>query len=221
MASAKDIVSSIFRKYVDEDLSPEFIRDEANEVCDVLEIPRIGDPGRTAREFAERGFVTKYNGTCKYSPNSISQSLKTEFESYEYVYAYADFDNRLKKHGQKKFDDLLVQLKKIIDNNPELGKEVESLLKDDSIEDRKIDFTLWLSQNCKGKSDFRKHMVMVVEKWLDQKIPNAQIGNLFRFENSSDYEIEKNILVSGKKILPKIKMADSSNEEPARFVITL
>ncbi|MCQ2050280.1 MAG: hypothetical protein MJZ22_04675, partial [Candidatus Saccharibacteria bacterium] len=61
-----------------------------------------------------------------------------------------------------------------------------------SVGDRKTDFIFWLSRNCKGKTEFQKHVVCVLEKWLDAKIPNANIGNLFRFEKSADYEIEKN-----------------------------
>ena len=57
MASAKDIISSIFRKFQNTELSPEFIRDESNNICDILNIARVGDPGRTAREFAEKGFL--------------------------------------------------------------------------------------------------------------------------------------------------------------------
>lgn len=65
-----------------------------------------------------------------------------------------------------------------------------------SIEDRKTDFIIWLSQNCKGKTEFQKHVVDVIEKWLDGKIPDAKIGNLFRFGKSVDYEIEKNRILN-------------------------
>ncbi len=125
MASVKDIISSIFRKFENEELSPEFIRDEANEICDILEISRVGDPGRTAREFAEKGYVSKYNGTCKYSPNVISQTLKNEFESYEYVYAQADYESKMRRHSQKKFEDLLIQLRKCVDNNPDRKSQIQ------------------------------------------------------------------------------------------------
>ncbi|MCQ2287290.1 MAG: AAA family ATPase [Bacteroidales bacterium] len=128
MANVKDIISSIFRKYANEELSPEFIRDESNEVCDILEIPRIGDPGRTAREFAEKGYVSKYNGICKYTPNAIRLALKDEFESYEYVYDFADFENKVQKHSQKKLNDLLVQIKKIIENAPDKRQHIENEL---------------------------------------------------------------------------------------------
>ena len=45
MPTAPDVVSSIFRKYEKQELSPEFIRDESNNICDILEITRYGDPG--------------------------------------------------------------------------------------------------------------------------------------------------------------------------------
>lgn len=67
---------------------------------------------------------------------------------------------------------------------------------DEIINDRKTDFIIWLSQNCNGKPEFQKHVVDVIEKWLDEKIPNANIGNLFRFAKSASYEIEKNRILN-------------------------
>lgn len=143
MASVKDIISSIFRKFENEELSPEFIRDEANEVCDILGISRVGDPGRTAREFAERGFVSKYNGTCKYSPDAINLTLRNEFESYEYVYAYADYESKMQMHSQKKFEDLLVQLKKCIDDNPNRKSQIQKeILSTESFEGLSLVFPI-------------------------------------------------------------------------------
>lgn len=60
-----------------------------------------------------------------------------------------------------------------------------------SIEDRKNNFTHWLIKNCKGTGDFQKHVIEVIEHWLDEKFSNGKIGNLFRFGNSDDYEKEK------------------------------
>lgn len=67
---------------------------------------------------------------------------------------------------------------------------------DEIINDRKTDFIIWLSHNCNGKPEFQKHIVDIIEKWLDEKIPNANIGNLFRFGKSVDYEIEKNRILN-------------------------
>lgn len=118
MPTAPDIVSSIFRKYENQELSPEFIRDESNKVCDILEIQRLGDPGRTARMFAEQGYVAKMNGVCTYNSASISLNKKKEFEKYEYVYGYQNFEESKQKLEKRKIDDLLNQLKRFMDENP-------------------------------------------------------------------------------------------------------
>ena len=119
MPTAPDVVSSIFRKYEKQELSPEFIRDESNNICDILEITRYGDPGRTARMFAEQGYVAKVNGTCKYDPDAIPLNKKYEFEKYEYVYGYQNFENSKKRMEKRKIDDLFNQLKRLVDENPE------------------------------------------------------------------------------------------------------
>lgn len=67
---------------------------------------------------------------------------------------------------------------------------------DEIINDRKTDFIIWLSHNCNGKPEFQKHIVDIIEKWLDEKIPNANIGNLFRFAKSTSYEVEKNRILN-------------------------
>ena len=128
MASAKDIISSIFRKFRDTELSPEFIRDESNNICDILNIPRVGDPGRTAREFAEKGYLSKYSGTCKYSPDTLPINKRSEFESYEYVYDMPNFAIMEEQLRQRKFDDLIVQLKKELESNPDAQKVLKEIL---------------------------------------------------------------------------------------------
>lgn len=128
MPTAPDIISSIFRKYNKQDLSPEFIRDESNNICDILEISRVGDPGRTARMFAEQGFVSKVNGTCKYDPDVIPSNKKYEFEKYEYVYGYQDFEKSKKRMEKRKIDDLFNQIKRLVDDNPENRDYLNSIL---------------------------------------------------------------------------------------------
>lgn len=128
MPTAPDIISSIFKKYNKQDLSPEFIRDESNNICDILEISRVGDPGRTARMFAEQGFVSKVNGTCKYDPDVIPSNKKYEFEKYEYVYGYQDFENSKKRMEKRKIDDLFNQIKRLVDDNPENRDYLNSIL---------------------------------------------------------------------------------------------
>ena len=128
MPTAPDVVSSIFRKYEKQELSPEFIRDESNNICDILEITRYGDPGRTARMFAEQGYVAKVNGTCKYDPDAIPLNKKYEFEKYEYVYGYQNFENSKKRMEKRKIDDLFNQLKRLVDENPENQDYLNNIL---------------------------------------------------------------------------------------------
>ncbi|MBQ9226983.1 MAG: AAA family ATPase [Fibrobacter sp.] len=128
MPTAPDVVSSIFRKYEKQELSPEFIRDESNNICDILEITRYGDPGRTARMFAEQGYVAKVNGTCKYDPDAIPLNKKCEFEKYEYVYGYQNFENSKKRMEKRKIDDLFNQLKRLVDENPENQDYLNNIL---------------------------------------------------------------------------------------------
>ena len=128
MPTAPDVVSSIFRKYEKQELSPEFIRDESNNICDILEITRYGDPGRTARMFAEQGYVAKVNGTCKYDPDAIPLNKKYEFEKYEYVYGYQNFENSKKRMEKRKIDDLFNQLKRLVDENPENQDYLHNIL---------------------------------------------------------------------------------------------
>ena len=58
-------------------------------------------------------------------------------------------------------------------------------------EEIKEQFILWLTNNCRGSESFRDDMVKIIESWLDQKMPNDNIGNLFRFSKTSEYEQEK------------------------------
>ena len=85
--AAADIVSSIFRKYEKKSLSPKEIREESSRLCKLLNISDVGDPGRTARSFAESGFVIKdLEGNCTYDSEKISADNNAKFCSYEYVY---------------------------------------------------------------------------------------------------------------------------------------
>lgn len=85
--AAADIVSSIFRKYEKKSLSPKEIREESSRLCKLLNIPDVGDPGRTARSFAESGFVIKdLEGNCTYDSEKNSADNNAKFCSYEYVY---------------------------------------------------------------------------------------------------------------------------------------
>ncbi len=85
--TCKDVVSSIFKNKPNEAISPDYIRDECKSLCFKLGIPQFGDPGRTARDFAEDGYVTKDNsGKCTYSPTSLSDDLNVKFQNFQNVY---------------------------------------------------------------------------------------------------------------------------------------
>ncbi|MCR5124995.1 MAG: AAA family ATPase [Treponema sp.] len=86
MYTASDVVSSIFRKYKNKELEPQFIRDENKVLCKLLDIPEFGDPGRTCRTLFEKGFLQKNNALYKYNPEELSESLRTSFEANVYVY---------------------------------------------------------------------------------------------------------------------------------------
>ena len=49
-------------------------------------------------------------------------------------------------------------------------------------------FRNWLNSNSISEDDdYKDHAVVVLEKWLDEKMPGLQIGNLFRFDNLDEY----------------------------------
>lgn len=84
---------------------------------------------------------------------------------------------------------------------------------DDEItpEQLKNEFGAWLNnpQNCRSEDDaFKRHLVDVIEKWLDGKIPNNGIGNLFRFSDPGEYETEKTRIFS----LPLFKQVSSTDQ---------
>ena len=85
--TAKDIVSSVFRKNEGKFLSPEEIRDECAILSKALDEKNPGDPGRTARTFSEEGFLKKNSASyyC-YNPSMISDSLVQKFSQFQYLY---------------------------------------------------------------------------------------------------------------------------------------
>ncbi len=127
MTSANDIISSIFRKNERESISPEFIRDESNRICDVLKISRIGDPGRTARTFAEKRFISKNNGICKYDSSVLTEDLRKEFESYQYIYdeKFIEAENN---YEEENFKNLFNEIEKDFAKHPEHKNSLKELL---------------------------------------------------------------------------------------------
>ena len=85
--SCNDVVSSIFKNHPRESLSPSFIRDECQRLCNKLNIPQFGDPGRTARGFAEKEYIIKDEaGNCTYNPDLIDSESSSTFLNYKNVY---------------------------------------------------------------------------------------------------------------------------------------
>ena len=77
-----------------------------------------------------------------------------------------------------------------------------------SPEQIKNQFILWLKDNCKGTESFKDDMVKIIECWLDQKMPNDHIGNLFRFSKASEYEQEKARITN----LPQFETVNRTNQ---------
>ena len=214
MANTKDIISSIFRKFHDKDLSPEFIRDESNNVCDILNIARVGDPGRTAREFAIKGYLSNDNGTCKYSPSVLPVNKRNEFESHEYVYGHPNFAHMEKRFHQRKFDDLVVQLKKELEVNPSAKnvlKEILGIAEDEVGETTEI--------GVEGREqEFADYLRNVAKKKNGQSLAEKTIGNyLFYLPRIVSFikniHVENIYELSSVDVVLQIQEELSKNEE--------
>lgn len=92
--SPDEIVSSIFKKFENQWLTPEFIREESNRVSDALSDLRVGDPGRTSRNFADKNWIQRDN-PAKASAYQYSHTTCNDetFFSIAYVYDVPEFDN--------------------------------------------------------------------------------------------------------------------------------
>ncbi len=87
MASVKDIVSSVFKRYEGKYLTPERIRNECSILSKATDEDNPGDPGRTARDFLNDGFVQRdASSNYCYDSSKISDSLVKEFSQFENLY---------------------------------------------------------------------------------------------------------------------------------------
>ena len=58
-------------------------------------------------------------------------------------------------------------------------------------------FRTWLNTNSDSNdNNYKNHAVDVLRSWLDEKMPNLGIGNLFRFDNIREYKSFKETIVS-------------------------
>ena len=93
--STETIVSSIFKQFSTKYLTPEFIRDEANRLCDALGESHSGDPGRCARDFATANAVQKDGEKAKYYWFNPAECKDDSFVKYENLYEHPDFNKEL------------------------------------------------------------------------------------------------------------------------------
>ena len=93
--SAGAIVSSIFKKFVGKSLSPEFIRDEANRLCDALGIDHIGDPGRGARDFESSHAVQKDSNKASFYWYDPEKCQDESFSQFENLYEDPNFNPQM------------------------------------------------------------------------------------------------------------------------------
>ena len=87
------IISSIFKKFVNEYLTPEFIRDEANRLCDALGIDHVGDPGKVTRDFKSSQAVQKNADKAEYYWFNPEECHDDIFLQYDNLYL-SDEENR-------------------------------------------------------------------------------------------------------------------------------
>lgn len=92
--TVNDIVSSIFKEYENEWISPEKIREESNYLSDKIGMNRPGDPGRTVRDFVQKGFLERDSvGNCKFNSKLLPQDVLDKFMNYENVYKNISAEN--------------------------------------------------------------------------------------------------------------------------------
>lgn len=117
------IISSIFKKFVNEHLTPEFIRDEANRLCDALGIDHVGDPGKVTRDFKSSQAVQKNADKAEYYWFNPEECHDDIFLQYDNLYDDSFFNPQV--YEALKYMDSLrsSMLKNPTDNvNSVLGK---------------------------------------------------------------------------------------------------
>ena len=89
------IISSIFKKFVNEYLTPEFIRDEANRLCDALGIDHVGDPGKVTRDFKSSQAVQKNADKAEYYWFNPEECHDDIFLQYDNLYDDSFFNPQM------------------------------------------------------------------------------------------------------------------------------
>ena len=90
---------------------------------------------------------------------------------------------------KKKIDELLTHLD--FDDNPNFLKQKDLIFDELNENQVKKVFSLYLVIHCTAqRPDFKPHCVEVCESWLDRRLQNNGIGNLFRYKSSAEYKKE-------------------------------
>ncbi len=93
--SADEVVSSIFKNFKNQYLTPEFIRKESDRLCDALGEPNLGDPGRVAREFATVFAVQKDSDKASSYWFDPEKCQYKKFFDFQNLYQNANFNKEL------------------------------------------------------------------------------------------------------------------------------
>ena len=182
MSSVKDIVSSVFKRYEGEYLTPERIRNECSILSKATDEDNPGDPGRTARDFFNDGFVQRdASSNYCYDSSKISDSLVNEFSQFENLY------NRLPKDLKP-----TAVLKIPLDNVPE---------------NNCVDFLA--SEFKKYKEKFKTYGIHYFGLKYSKAITDKNISISEIIQKANESEIWKNEL---RKMIEVYKIAVSRNE---------
>lgn len=182
MSSVKDIVSSVFKRYEGEYLTPERIRNECSILSKATYEDNPGDPGRTARDFFNDGFVQRdASSNYCYDSSKISDSLVNEFSQFENLY------NRLPKDLKP-----TAVLKIPLDNVPE---------------NNCVDFLA--SEFKKYKEKFKTYGIHYFGLKYSKAITDKNINISEIIQKANESEIWKNEL---RKMIEVYKIAVSRNE---------
>lgn len=182
MSSVKDIVSSVFKRYEGEYLTPERIRNECSILSKATDEDNPGDPGRTARDFFNDGFVQRdASSNYCYDSSKISDSLVNEFSQFENLY------NRLPKDF-KPTAVLKIPLGNVPENNY-------------------VDFLA--SEFKKYKEKFKTYGIHYFGLKYSKAITDKNINISEIIQKANESEIWKNEL---RKMIEVYKIAVSRNE---------
>ena len=114
------IVASVFKQFARQRLTPEFIREESNRLCDALGESHAGDPGRESREFERvKHAVHKDAQQANYYWYDPDDCQDESFGAFENLYNSPNFNSDLY--------DTLVHMQHLRDRMVQDAAEVETI----------------------------------------------------------------------------------------------